>query len=169
MKAGQTKYWVIGVVALTAACIGLYFVHPYAPLVLLLSLLIQAPLVWVITHGRLNRGYQERAEQRRKDYEMDGDAEKWLRGEEAEANSVGYRYWSPNSRMKSVLNRAEPLLALGRGREAAQLLAEVEPARLDGPSVARYEELMCVLRSGCPASPQKPALGKGNEQEKPVI
>ncbi len=130
---------VLGVFVLLGAV--LYFIHPMAPLFLVASLLIQAPLVWVLSRASLGSSYRERAAARRQQYEKDGNAEAWVAGEEKEAASIGYKYWSKAGKSMCELNRADGLVHLGRKGDAGQALAQVAPQKLAAQDRVRYEEL----------------------------
>ena len=141
--------------------VGLFFVNPLAPLLLLASLAIQLPIVVSITRVNLGAGYRDRAFERRRSCREGGDAAEWLAAEEREAAGLGYKYWSRATRDLSLLNRAEPLALLGRGHEAAELLAELEEKRLDGYNRGRFDEIVALIR-------EKPAsAGQTHHKELP--
>lgn len=131
-------YAVLGVV--------LYFLHPLGPLFLLLSLLIQAPLVFVISRVNYNSAYLERAAQRREEYAQTGDARVWLEGEEKEARSIGFKYWSSKGRALNTLNRAAALAALGENQQCAALLVSIETAKLSKQAALEYQRLQQQLQ-----------------------
>lgn len=127
----------------------LYFLAaPWAPLLLLGSLAIQAPIVAGLTRINLASAYRDRAFERMRKYAADGDAGAWLAAEEREAAGAGYRYWSKAARALSVLNRAQPLAALGRENEAAELLAGLDEKKLNPQEKARFDEVVEAIRSG---------------------
>jgi hypothetical protein len=131
---------------LAALAAGLFFITPWAPLFVLLSLGVQAPVVLLITATSLNGGYRDRAFERRGQYEKDGDADAWLAAEAREALSVGYRYFSSGTKSHSALNRAQALAALGRYDEGAALLAEVDEKKLDHLSKRRFDAAVEAVR-----------------------
>lgn len=126
----------------TALAIGMAFLNPVALLLVLLSMVIQAPIIWIMAQGSYTGRYLERAEARREQFELDGDAAKWLAAEEEEANSKGYRYWSKSGRIHSMLNRARALRALERDAEARALLSEIDPAMLGTRELERYSDII---------------------------
>lgn len=132
--------------ALLGLGVGLYFIHPLAPVLLVLSVGIQIPIILRLMHARSTGSYRQRADARRRRYAQDADAERWLAAEEQEAAGPGVRFWSPAGRMLSLLNRAEALCALRRRAEAAILLGQVEPDALDEADRPRYEQVVFDLR-----------------------
>lgn len=124
----------------------LYLVHPLVPVLLLGSLLIQAPIIWGFFRRNFNMGYRQRAAQRRERYKECGDAEAWLAGEERETRMPGYRYWSRGGKALVALNCAEALLALGRRDDAGARLAEVDRPRLEPDDQQRFDEMVLEVR-----------------------
>lgn len=147
MKRRKILFWLIPILVLLALGVGLYFVHPLAPLALLLSLLIQLPIIFLLAKSSLNSSYRDRAYQRRQLYLKDGDAEALWEGERKEAASVGYRYWSRGTKTLCQLNQAEALVALDRHDEAAEHLALAEEEKLDSHSRERFDAVVQALRA----------------------
>lgn len=136
------KYLLIFAGAVVALGIVLYFVTPWAPLALAASLVIQLPIIVILTRTNLTAGYRDRAFARRARFAEDGDAAAWLAEEQREAVSQGYRFWSRAGRAQSALNRADALAELGRGNEAAALLAEIEEKTLPAADRQRYQTIV---------------------------
>ncbi len=148
MKNRPLRVLFIAAGLFAALAAALYFVHPMAPLLLLASLVVQLPIIAGLTRAGLASGYRERAAARRRRYDEDGDAGAWLAGEEAEAAAPGYRFWSSAARAQCALSRAEAMAALGRGNEAAALLAELPEDRLPETERARFEAVVETIRAG---------------------
>lgn len=153
MKKRKWLWWGVALLVLAAACFGLWFIHPYAPLALLLSLAIQLPLIYGILHVTVGSAYKDRAWERRQQYLKDGDAEEWLRGEETEARSVQYRYWSRGGRTLAALNRAEAAWAAGQKEKAAAALAAADPKYLSRDDEARSRKLLGQMTNREPYEP----------------
>lgn len=153
MKKRKWLILLIVVLVLLAACFGLWFVHPFAPLVLLASLLIQLPIVFGIITVTFGSAYRDRAWERRQQYLKDGDAEAWLQGEETEAKAVQQRYWSRGGKTLASLNRAEAMFAAGQGERAAALLAAADPKFLSGDDRKRLLTLLNQLTNNLPYEP----------------
>lgn len=128
MKIG--KYLIGLLVVLVLLAVGLYFIHPYAPLLLLLSLIIQAPTIFLIMYHSINESYRKRKKQRREQYDEDGDVVKYLEQEAAEVNVPGFRLLSAKEQTLNKLVRAELMVRLEEYEGAKTLLEEVEPQRL---------------------------------------
>lgn len=139
----------IGVIVLALAVFS-FFIKWWAPLLILAALVVQAAVVFAIVRSKTDGAYSDRAYERRQQYEKDGDAEAWLDGEAREVRAVGYRYWSSGAKAQSALNRAAALVALGRTGEAAALLGQLEPKRLDRDARARLEGLVVNIQSQSP-------------------
>lgn len=135
------------VAALLLACGLLWLWHPFAPLVLLGSLLVQLPIIATLTRRGLSASYVQRAAARYAQYLESGDAAEWLAAESAEMQSAGYRYWSGAGRALNALNRAEAATALGFCDEAAQALADAEAAKLPAHEAQRFETVVLALRA----------------------
>lgn len=142
------RKYVIGAVVLLAVLAALlYLVHPLGPLFLLLSVLVQAPIIFGISRHNFKTSYIQRSEQRRAEYEKEGDGEAWLAAEEAEARSVGYKYWSRAGRSLNALNRADALCAVGREADGRAALEQAEYMRLEAPDRKRYDALAERLKA----------------------
>lgn len=163
MKKKMAKILAIGAVVLLAAGVALYFVHPLAPVLLLFSVVVQGMVAFGVMRAGFNGSYRQRAEERRRQFLKNGDAEKWLAGEEAEAAAAGYRYWSPAGKSLSALNRAEILLLLGRAEDAAGALAQALPDKLEKPDKKRAALLEARLLQG----PPYPVQGVHTGEETP--
>lgn len=150
MKKKPPLYLVVIGLVFVGLCIVLYFIHPLAPLLLLASVLIQGPIVYAITLAKMNGSYQERAYQRQTQYEKDKDAAAWLKQEQQEAASVGFKYWSSRSRCLNALNQAQPLTALGRLEEARVYMDQVEPGKLDKSDRDRFSALQAQWAENAP-------------------
>lgn len=133
---------------LLCAGAALYWVHPLAPLFLLLSVLIQLPIILLITRASFTSSYNDRVWARKEQYEKDGDAAAWLAQEQAEAKGVGFRYWSSKGRMRNMLLRAKLLTELGQKDQAALLLAEIIPGKLSAEDQAGYAGLVASGETG---------------------
>lgn len=157
MKKSPYSYFIIIGIVLVALAVVLYIINPWAPLFLLASLMIQIPIIYGITKATMNFSYQDRAYDRRMAFEESGDAAAWLAGEQKEAHSVGQKFWSSRSKELNRLNQAAPLCALGRKNEAAELLAQVDEAKLEATARKRYDELVEELRAEVPAPVQDDA------------
>lgn len=136
----------VGIVAAVLAVV-LYFFHPLAPLVLLASLLVQAPIIAIVSRVNMTRGYEDRAYERLVQYKKDGDAAAFLAAEEREAGGAGFAYWSPRAKNLSRLNRAGLLADLGRPADAALLLADVDTKTLDKTNRQRFDEITARMRA----------------------
>ena len=156
----RPKAWlpVLGA-AMALALLGLLLwrVHPLAPWLLLLTLAIQLPIIWLVGRKRLNGGYRQRAAGRRIAWLQTCDAEAWLAAEENEKGSTGWGYWSKGARALNALARAEALLALGRRDDAAAALAEAEGYTIDKADMPRYEDLLAQMLAGAPGPVNPPA------------
>ena len=135
----------VGIVVAVLAVI-LYFVHPLAPLVLLASLLVQVPIIVIVTRVNMTHGYEDRAYERSVQYKKDGDAAACLAAEEREASSAGFEYWSPRAKNLSRLNRAGLLADLDRPAEAALLLADIDTKAIDKTNRQRFDEITARMR-----------------------
>ncbi|NLW79668.1 MAG: hypothetical protein GXY32_09710 [Ruminococcaceae bacterium] len=124
----------------------LYLVHPLVPVLVLGSVLIQAPIIWGIFRRNFNMGYRQRAAQRRERYKESGDAEAWLAGEQRETRMPGYKYWSRGGKALVALNCADALLAMGRRDAAGAQLAEVDRPRLEPDDQQRFDEMILNIR-----------------------
>ncbi len=136
----------LGIVFVVLAVV-LYFFHPLAPLFLLASLLIQIPIVLVVSRVNMNKGYEDRSFERRLQYQQDGDAAAFFAAEEREAGGAGFAYWSPRAKALSRLCRAELLCELRRGSEAAELLAAIDEKKLDKAGRQRFDAAVAALRA----------------------
>ena len=125
----------------------LYFLHPLGPVVLLISLAIQVPIIWVVTRTSMTKGYEDRAYERRQQFQIDGDAQAFLEMEEQEAGGAGFTYWSRRAKSLSALNRAELLTELDRQDEAAVLLADVDTKAIDRENRRRFDEAVEKARA----------------------
>lgn len=121
--------------------IGLYFVNPYAPLLLLASLILQAPVVYFIARFSYGGGYQDRLHARQVAYEEDGDAQGWLDKERKEAESFGYRLLSAKARAQNALLRAELQMKTDERDGVAELLDEIELGKLNPEDKKRYYDI----------------------------
>lgn len=140
----KNKLWpyLVGLgVIFVGLAVGLFFVTPYAPLFVLASLVIQAPIIYFIARTTLATSYYDRAAKRRTQYEEDGDAEVWLAAEEKEVSGGAYKGFSRYGKSLNALNRAQALHALGRKDEAKNCLAQVNEKVLNHVTLPVYEEL----------------------------
>lgn len=119
-------------------CVILYFFHPLAPLLLLASIIIQAPIIFFISKVSIDSGYRDRLYERKQQYKIDGDTEAFLDKEEKEAQSVFFKILNKSSRRQNLLTRAELLHTLSRGEEGRTLLAEIDPGKLSPLDLDRY-------------------------------
>lgn len=135
------KYILPFIAVFVALAVLLFFIHPFAPLLLLLSIIIQAPLVWYYVRSAYAKSSKEHEETRRHQFEADGDAEGWLALEERDAASVAYRYWPRATRDHNVLKRVELLLVLKRPEEAQALMDTLEQRKLSVPNLTLYLDM----------------------------
>ncbi|MFV0353199.1 MAG: hypothetical protein ACK5JF_12970 [Oscillospiraceae bacterium] len=138
----KNKRKIIGLVAVLfvlALVMGLLCIfNPFAPLIVVLSLLIQAPLIYGIGQVVFGKSYQKRTEERREKFLKDNNLDSFLLEEEKEAKGPGFAYWSLAGKYTNYLNRAELLLLAQRQEDAMQLLAQVDPRRLRQEDKERY-------------------------------
>lgn len=126
----------------------LLWFHPLAPLLLWASVLLQAPIIYLISRTNYDAAYRERQHQRREAYEKDGDAAAFLAQEEHEATSFGYRLLTAKSRSDNRLNCAELLLALNRPpAEAEALLQALGGEKLNEAQATRLSTLQEQLQT----------------------
>lgn len=142
MKKKVLLYLVPFFLIFLALGIVLFFFSPYAPLLLVLSLAIQLPVIYFIARSSTGSSYRERADARREQYERDRDAQAWLKQEEKEAASIGYRYWSKAGKSLNQLNQAFLLAQLGRMEEAKSRIDNIQPAKLAKADREQYEKLL---------------------------
>lgn len=146
-QRGPLFYLLIIAGIFVALAIVLFFFSPWAPLFLLASIAIQAPIIIIITRTNLTAGYRDRAFERRAQYQKDGDAQGWLDAEQRDASGVGFRFWSSAGRAQSLLNRADALSELERGDEAAALLAELDTQKLPKMDRERFDAIVAKIRN----------------------
>lgn len=144
LKADKRVLGGIGAALLLLGVLALlYLAHPLGPVLFVGSLLIQTPIVALFLKTKSGGSYRARAAARRKRFEETGNAEEWLAAEKREANGAGMKYFSPEGKALSAINRADALLQLGRINEAAAMLAQAEddkPAEQDRPRFAMLEQ-----------------------------
>lgn len=128
----------------------LYRIHPAAPLMLLLSLAVQVPIVILVARAALGGSYRQRAQQRLLAYQAGGAAQQWLNEENAEANTTGYKYWSTSGKALLALNRAQAAYAAGRTEQAASHLDNLQMQKLNQQDMQRFQLLTQQLASGKP-------------------
>ncbi len=128
-----------------ALAVLLSFLSPWAPVLLLASLLLQAPIVYFIARFNYDSAYAERLYRRKLAFEKEPEASPFLEKEEQEASGFGYRLLSRKHKCENHLIRAELLQKLQRFPEAAALLSELDPSRLDSVQAERYAAA-CTLR-----------------------
>lgn len=122
----------------------LYFFHPIAPLLLWASILIQAPIIYLISRVNFDSAYRDRLYERRQRYQKEestAEAETILEQEEREARSFGYHLLSRWSRQQNALFRAELMLALDRTDDAALLLDTLNAEKLKPADLERYNTI----------------------------
>ncbi len=119
----------------------LSFLSPWAPVLLLASLVLQVPIVYLIAKLGYDSAYAERLHQRTLLFEKEGNAELFLNKENAEAAGFGYRLLSRKNKTLNLLTRAELLSQLERDVEAEPLLAELEKATLGKEELVRFERI----------------------------
>lgn len=141
------KYLIPFFAILAALAVLLFFIHPFAPLLLVLSILIQAPLVWYYVRSAYAKNCKSKESERRQNYEIYGDAEGWLALEEKDAASVAYRYWPRAYRDKNVLRRAELLIKLDRAEQAQELLEGIEQRKLSVPNLTQYLDIQKTIEA----------------------
>lgn len=149
------KVLIIGIVFLGLAVVAaaLYQLHPLAPVMLGISLLVQAPLIVLIGQAALKGSYAQRAASRRAAFAASKDAKAWLEEETRESQSPGYRYWSPTGKALAALNRAEAAYAAGQTDLSLPLLAGVAVHKLPPQEQARYHKMLENLTNGKPYQP----------------
>lgn len=147
------KYIIPFIAVFVAIGILLFCFHPLAPLLLVLSVLIQAPLVWYYIRSAYAKSSKDKEKTRKCQFEQDGDAEAWLALEEQDAKSVTFRYWPRASRDGNVLNRVELLIRLEKIPEAQELVDTLEQKKLSVPNLTRCLDIMRQIE----AAGQSPA------------
>lgn len=155
------KYLLPLALVLVAVGVVLFFINPLAPLLLLLSVAIQAGILWLVLRNAQNTAYDARLDARRAQFAEDGDADAWLRQEDAEAASLARVFWSRYTKRQNALARAELLHLAGREDEARAVLAEVDEKAV----TARDRENYTVLAAGAAtdANTAEAADGAGKE------
>lgn len=141
MKSEIMKYLLPMGAGFVVLGVILFFLNPYAPLILVASILIQAPIVWFLVTSSYRNSYRERSEQRKLRFEKDSDANKWLEEEEKESRSIGRKYWSKSGNALSILNRTEALLFLERNETAKELWATLEINNVGKQDKKRFETI----------------------------
>ena len=126
-------------------------------LLLLLSVVIQAGILWLVLRNAQNTAYDARLDVRRAQYAEDGDAEAWLRQENAEAASLTRVFWSSYTKRQNALVRAELLHLTGREGEALTALGEVDEKTV----TARDRENYTVLAAVAGGRPDADAANAG--------
>ncbi len=126
----RARFFLIAVGVLVAICVGLWFLHPIAPLLIVLSLAVQLPVAYALMRKRLTSGYLKRTEGYRKELLQSGDANAWLCAEQGETLAKEYSLWHKKLRLLNLLNRAEALAMLGQKDEVRRLLQEIAGASL---------------------------------------
>ncbi|MGD9559741.1 MAG: hypothetical protein AB7V55_03940 [Oscillospiraceae bacterium] len=139
--------WLLAAAGLLVLAGLLWLLHPLAPVLLLGSLLIQLPLIWGVARRQFAVGYRRRAAQRRAAWRAGGPAAAFLQAEQQEADAPAFRHWSRGAKALSALCRAEALWALGRGHEAAALLAGLQREKLEADEQQRYDELVLLVQN----------------------
>ncbi|MDL2254068.1 hypothetical protein LJC49_08400 [Ruminococcaceae bacterium OttesenSCG-928-I18] len=122
-----------------------YFINPYAPLLLLGSLIIQAPIIYYISWYSYNTAYSERQAKRKQKFEQDRDAESWFQEEKREAGSLGFKLLSAKAKSQSALLRAWLAVELSLYEEAEDFLTDVNIEKLDDEDNNRYYVVVGVL------------------------
>lgn len=130
LKAKKNLIVTVFIVVLLLLSVLLYLLHPLAPLFLLASVLVQLPLIWIVSRMTFTKSYQQRWEDRQKAFLKDQNAEEWLQQEEKEAKSTGFQYWSGKGKSKNYLTQADLLLQLKRTADAKEILQLVNTAKL---------------------------------------
>lgn len=137
--------WVIlFAVILLLILFAAYRINPYAPLFVILSLLIQAPIIYGVARVVFGKSYRQRAKERRDKFLKDGDLALCLQQEENEASSAEFAHWSLGGRYANYINRAELLLLAERREEAWTLLFCINPSYLNTEDKERYYKLMQI-------------------------
>lgn len=123
----------------------LYLIHPVGPLLLLGTLVIQAPLIWLFVRRAPGYGYPKRTAARRQQYRQDGDAEAWLAAEKEDYRTAKTGGWPPARWALLCLNCADAAKEAGQTRQAAEYLRQVDSAKLPPEAKPRYAELAAAL------------------------
>lgn len=156
MKREVLKYLLPLAAVLLALGVALFFFHPLAPLLLLLSILVQAGVLWLVLRNTQNTAYGARLDARRAQFDEDGDAETWLAQENAEASSLFRIFWSGYTRRQNTLARADLLHLTGREDEAQAVLAQVDGKALTATDRKHY----AVLNALTPTEGQSSAAAR---------
>ncbi len=135
------KYLLLTILAFLGLGLILYLVNPFAPLLLLGSLIIQLPIVYFIAKHSYGGAYAQRVQARKEQFEQDGDTAHWLAKEEQEVASFGYKLLSPKAKTKNALLRARLLSQLNRNEEAQRIWRLIDPELLEGEDRKEYESL----------------------------
>ncbi len=123
---------------LVGLAVLLSFVSPWAPVLLLASLLLQAPVIYLIAKFTYDSAYTERLYARKLAFEKDNDADIFLQKEKEETSSFGYRLLSRKNKMQNCLIQAEMLVKLCRFSEADALLCSINTSHLRHEDAARF-------------------------------
>lgn len=153
MKKSPWSYLVPVVVVFAVLAVVLFFINPLGPLLLLASLVVQLPIIYIISRTAFSSGYADRSYNRRQQFLEDGNAAHWLEAEQKEERSVGFSFWSAASKTDNNLNQAEAMIALGLWRDAAGKLAAVDEKKLGKTRRQRYDELAESLAAADKDSP----------------
>ncbi len=129
------------VVVFVFLAVLLWFVSPWAPVLLLASLLLQAPIVFLIAKYTYNSAYEERLHTRKLAFEKEQEVDTFLQKEEQEAASFGYRLLTKKNKTQNILTRAEFLIVLEEFAKAEELFCELDPSSLNKVENERY--LLC--------------------------
>lgn len=163
MKNKKKIYLGIFLAIFIAIEIALYFVHPFAPAIVFLSFLVQAPIIFLLFKAKTNGSYEERAAKRKEVFNEDHDAEKWLKKEEAETVSIGYKYWSKSGKSLSALNRAEISKLLKQNDQVVELLSQVQAEKLSDENQQRFLALEKEMQEICIANTLENVSAKKEE------
>lgn len=150
------KKWIVVAVGCAALLvfIALYFVHPLAPLLLLASLLVQFPFIYLSLKAGFGKSYRQRAQKRYEEFLKTGDAAAWFLAEQREAAAKEVRHWSRAGRSLLAFNLARAAFAAGQTEEMLAALGRVEPAALPPEERRQYGLFMEKI-----VSPEKGAPG----------
>lgn len=138
-KSKKKKIIIASIFVFVGTEIALYFLHPVVPLLVLLSLAIQFPIIWGLFKAKTGTSYAQRWQERKYQFQQDNDVEKWLLQEQLETKNIGYEYWSAKSKSLCFLQQAELWLLLNKPVEARECLAKVIPGKLNAKDKQRAQ------------------------------
>lgn len=140
-RVPKARWVLVAVLVLAVFAAILYFFHPMAPVFLLLSMVIQLPIIYFVMRYTSSNSYADRVWERKKQFEKDGDAAAWLKQEQREADAPGFQYWSKKGRNRNMLIRANLLHILEEQAGADALLQMIDESALGREDTELYKTL----------------------------